>query len=162
MDSYAFNSFQINDVYKVYFRTGHFVRKKDPDYTVSYGNWSIYTLDKSNNILSLNQVSIGHGSVVAPDTEFDEDGNFEADEIEHIDPPSDGSDINISIGDINLSDIASIGTFFKNLISSLLGILGDLPALFARIFSFLPSEIINMIYLSIVVIIIGGLIKIFL
>ena len=76
--------------------------------------------------------------------------------------PDDPNDGDLVIGDIDFSDIVSIGKYFISLVNSLLDVIGSFPKLFSTVFSFLPSELVGMIYLSIVLIIIIGLIKAFL
>lgn len=153
------SAFYFKDISKLYVRTW----RVDASGSLSYGNWSYFEVNKSKGLTTFNRKSIGDGYLIEGDSDIDDYGNFVGDTTK-IPSASGGDsegDVSISIGDIDLSDLANIGNFFKSLVDALVSVVGDFPALFARIFGFLPQEIIYMVYLSIIVCIIGGLIKIF-
>lgn len=153
-------AFQINEVYKLYVRT---VREDVCSGSKKYGNWSVYDFN-SKKWYQNNQQDITDGRVVIGDTDPDPDnGDISGGDGGKITlPEKPGGDSGLKIGDLDFSDISSIGNFFISLVNSLIQVIGSFPSLFASVFLFLPSELISMIYLGIVLIIIIGLIKAFL
>lgn len=152
------NPISFKEIEKLYVRTW---RIDGATGAISYGKWSIYDVDMGTGLTDLNEKSVGGGQIVDGDSDITDSGDVSGNVSSVIDPPSSDKDVSISIGDIDLGNLSNIGNFFKTLVSSLFSVIGDFPNLFARIFCFLPQEIINMIYLSIIVCIIAGLIKIF-
>ena len=153
-------AFQINEVYKLYVRT---VREDVSSGSKKYGNWSVYDFN-SKKWYQNNQQDITDGRVVIGDTDPDPDnGDISGGDGGKITlPEKPGGDSGLKIGDLDFSDIGSIGKFFISLVNSLIQVIGSFPSLFASVFLFLPSELISMIYLGIVLVIIIGLIKAFL
>lgn len=152
------NPILFKDIEKLYVRTW---RVDGSTGAVSYGKWSIYDVDMGTGLTNLNEKSVAGGQIIDGDSDITDTGDVSGNVSSVIDPPISDEDVSISIGDIDLGNLSNIGNFFKTLVSSLFSVIGDFPNLFARIFCFLPQEIINMIYLSIIVCIIAGLIKIF-
>lgn len=152
------NPIFFKEIEKLYVRTW---RVDGSTGAVSYGKWSIYDVDMGTGLTNLNEKSVAGGQIIDGDSDITNTGDVSGNVSSVIDPPSSDEDVSISIGDIDLGNLSNIGNFFKTLVSSLFSVIGDFPNLFARIFCFLPQEIINMIYLSIIVCIIAGLIKIF-
>lgn len=157
-NNYDMGSFQINEVYKLYVRT---IREDLSTGAKKYGNWSVYDFNSKKWYLNYQQ-DITDGRVVIGDTDPDDDGDISGGDGGKITLPDDPNDGNLVVGDIDFSDIVSIGKYFISLVNSLLNVIGSFPKLFSTVFSFLPSELVGMIYLSIVLIIIIGLIKAFL
>ena len=153
-------AFQINEVYKLYVRT---VREDVSSGSKKYGNWSVYDFN-TKKWYQNNQQDITDGRVVIGDTDPDPDnGDISGGDGGKITlPEKPGGDSGLKIGDLDFSDIGSIGKFFISLVNSLIQVIGSFPSLFASVFLFLPSELISMIYLGIVLVIIIGLIKAFL
>lgn len=153
-------AFQINEVYKLYIRT---VREDVSSGSRKYGNWSVYDFN-TKKWYENNQQDISDGRVVIGDTDPDpENGDISGGDGGKINlPDKPGNDGGLKIGDLDFSDIGSIGKFFISLVNSLIQVIGSFPSLFASVFVFLPSELISMIYLGIVLVIIIGLIKAFL
>lgn len=153
-------AFQINEVYKLYIRT---VREDVSSGSRKYGNWSVYDFNKKKWYEN-NQQDISDGRIVIGDTDPDpENGDISGGDGGKINLPNKpGNDSGLKIGDLDFSDIGSIGKFFISLVNSLIQVIGSFPSLFASVFVFLPSELISMIYLGIVLVIIIGLIKAFL
>lgn len=153
-------AFQINEVYKLYIRT---VREEVSSGSRKYGNWSVYDFN-TKKWYENNQQDISDGRIVIGDTDPDpENGDISGGDGGKINlPDKPGNDSGLKIGDLDFSDIGSIGKFFISLVNSLIQVIGSFPSLFASVFVFLPSELISMIYLGIVLVIIIGLIKAFL
>lgn len=153
-------AFQINEVYKLYIRT---VREDVSSGSRKYGNWSVYDFN-TKKWYENNQQDISDGRIVIGDTDPDpENGDISGGDGGKINlPDKPGNDSGLKIGDLDFSDIGSIGKFFISLVNSLIQVIGSFPSLFASVFVFLPSELISMIYLGIVLVIIIGLIKAFL
>lgn len=153
-------AFQINEVYKLYIRT---VREDVSSGSRKYGNWSVYDFN-TKKWYENNQQDISDGRIVIGDTDPDpENGDISGGDGGKINLPNKpGNDSGLKIGDLDFSDIGSIGKFFISLVNSLIQVIGSFPSLFASVFVFLPSELISMIYLGIVLVIIIGLIKAFL
>ncbi len=153
------SNFNINPLNKIYVRI---VRKDIVTGDVSYGDWAVYNVDKSTGLLTFNKEEFGDMNVYEGDTEIDADGTIYDEPIQSV-SGNNGSDADGSFFDgIDLTDVANIGKYFITLVESLMNFLGDFPALFSRIFSFLPNELLAMIYMSIVIVVIIGLFKIFL
>lgn len=153
------SNFNINPLNKIYVRI---VRKDIVTGDVSYGDWAVYNVDKSTGLLTFNKEEFGDMNVYEGDTEIDVDGTIYDEPIQSV-SGNNGSDTDGGFFDgIDLTDVANIGKYFITLVESLMNFLGDFPALFSRIFSFLPNELLAMIYMSIVIVVIIGLFKIFL
>ena len=153
-------NFKINQIYKLYIRT---VRENVSNGSKRHGNWSVYDFSKDTWYTG-GENDISDGRIIIGDVEPDPDtGDISGGDGGKITVPSKpGSDTGLKIGDLDFSDIGSIGKFFINLVNSLIQVIGSFPSLFASVFVFLPSELISMIYLGIVLVIIIGLIKAFL
>lgn len=150
------NKFNITRLRKIYIRH---VRVDRRSHDISFGNWSVFDVDYSNGIFSLNEKSVGDLNIYPGDSEIGSDGNFDSEPIESIPKPD--KTPGFSFAGIDLDDIKSIGSYFIGLVQTLFNFLGDFPALFSRVFAFLPQEILTMIYVCIVIICIAGLFKIF-
>ena len=150
------NKFNITRLRKIYIRH---VRVDRRSHDISFGNWSVFDVDYSNGIFSLNEKSVGDLNIYPGDSEIGSDGNFDSEPIESIPKPDKTPEF--SFAGIDLDDIKSIGSYFIGLIQTLFNFLGDFPTLFSRVFAFLPQEILTMIYVCIVIICIAGLFKIF-
>lgn len=150
------SKFSITKLRKIYIRHVRVDRRSND---ISFGNWSVYDVDYSNGIFSLNEKSTGDLNIYPGDSEIGSDGSFDSEPIESIPKPDKKPEF--SFAGIDLDDIKSIGSYFIGLIQTLFNFLGDFPSLFARVFAFLPHEILTMIYVCIVIVCIAGLFKIF-
>lgn len=157
--SETLSSFNINPLNKVYVRI---IRKDIVTGDFSYGDWAVYNIDKSTGILTLNKELTGDMNIYEGDTKIDADGEIYDKPIYSVSGNNDNDSEGSFFSGIDLSDVANIGKYFITLIDSLMNFLGDFPALFSRIFSFLPAELLAMIYMSIVIVVVIGLFKIFL
>ena len=147
--------FNIQDIKKIYVRL---VRVDRVTGITVCGDWAVFDVDFKSGIL--NDRVIGDVNIYPGDSEIDGNGNINAKPTETI-PGSDSSNNGFSFAGIDLTDIVNIGKYFIGLVESLINMIGNFPALFNRIFLFLPVEIRTMIYMFFVVIVVSGLLKIF-
>lgn len=147
-------SFYIKDVTKIYMRP---VRVSNTDSAISYGDWTVFDVDFSRGIL--NDRVVTGGTIYPGDSTINPDGSIDNEPSGTIEPTD--TENSFSFAGIDLTDIKNIGAYFIGLLETLVNMIGYFPTLFSRVYSFLPSEIINMIYCGFVVVFVTGLFKIF-
>lgn len=157
-DSYAsdyLNTFKITDLKRIYVRLVLYERSGTG---VKTGDWAVFDVDYSKSMLSYNKKELGDGSIYSGDSDLDSDGDFTTEKKDTIEAEKEEN----SVFGFDVSDVVKIGEYFLGLCQAVINLLGSFPSLFARVFSFLPSEIITIIYLGIVSMVVAGILKIFL
>lgn len=149
-------SFNIQDVKKIYVRLARVERASG---NISYGDWAVYNVDFRSGILTNDRV-MGDANIYPGDSEIGSDGSINGEPIQTV-PSPDSGDNGFSFAGIDLTDVVNIGKYFIGLVESLINMIGNFPALFNRVFLFLPAEIRTMIYMFFVILVVSGLLKIF-
>lgn len=147
--------FNIQDLKKIYVRL---VRVDRVTGVSVFGDWAIFDVDFRKGLL--NDRVIGDANIYPGNFEIGSDGSINGEPIQTI-PGTDSGDDGFSFAGIDLTDVVNIGKYFIGLVKSLINMIGDFPALFNRVFLFLPAEIRTMIYMFFVILVVSGLLKIF-
>ena len=149
-------SFNIQDVKKIYVRLSRVDRVTGE---TCYGDWAVYDVNFREGFFTNNRV-MGDANIYPGDSEIGSDGSISGEPIQTV-PNPDSGDNGFSFAGIDLTDVVNIGKYFIGLVESLINMIGNFPALFNRVFLFLPAEIRTMIYMFFVILVVSGLLKIF-